>query len=163
MTGVNLLTPTHGLTIYSIPVSSSGILHRGTITIICNLLTLQVCMAFCWGFYRVGMTRDCAFFLLYFRCDIIDVAVEMDRILRPGGWLLVQDTIEIIDKLSPVLHSLHWSTTLYQGQFLVGKKDFWRPTWWWPIQSWTNIKIIFFLLVLLQKKKREKKEKERER
>lgn len=62
------------------------------------------------------------------RCDIIDVAVEMDRILRPGGWLLVQDTIEIIDKLSPVLHSLHWSTTLYQGQFLVGKKDFWRPT-----------------------------------
>ncbi|KAK9282938.1 hypothetical protein L1049_011163 [Liquidambar formosana] len=33
------------------------------------------------------------------RCDIIDVAVEMDRILRPGGWILVQDTMETINKL----------------------------------------------------------------
>ncbi|EOY17694.1 S-adenosyl-L-methionine-dependent methyltransferases superfamily protein isoform 1 [Theobroma cacao] len=62
------------------------------------------------------------------RCDIIDVAVEMDRILRPGGYLLVQDTMEMIKKLNPVLRSLHWSTSLYQGQFLVGKKGSWRPS-----------------------------------
>ncbi|MBA0811314.1 hypothetical protein Gohar_003228 [Gossypium harknessii] len=62
------------------------------------------------------------------RCDIIDLAVEMDRILRPGGYLLVQDTMENIKKLNPVLRSLHWSTTLYQGQFLVGEKGFWRPS-----------------------------------
>ncbi|KAK2982490.1 hypothetical protein RJ640_026333 [Escallonia rubra] len=61
------------------------------------------------------------------RCDIIDVAVEMDRILRPGGFLLVQDTMEIINKLSSILHSLHWSITVSQNQFLVGKKGFWRP------------------------------------
>ncbi|XVF84061.1 hypothetical protein PTKIN_Ptkin16aG0544500 [Pterospermum kingtungense] len=62
------------------------------------------------------------------RCDIIDVAVEMDRILRPGGYLLVQDTMETIKKLNPILRSLHWSTSLYQGQFLIGKKGFWRPS-----------------------------------
>lgn len=62
------------------------------------------------------------------RCDIIDVTVEMDRMLRPGGWVLIQDTRDMIDKLSPVLQSLHWSLTLSGDQFLVGKKGFWRPT-----------------------------------
>ncbi|KAL9351886.1 hypothetical protein Peur_054566 [Populus x canadensis] len=61
------------------------------------------------------------------RCDIIDVAVEMDRILRPGGYILVQDTMEMVNKLNSVLRSMQWSTSLYQGQFLVGKKGFWRP------------------------------------
>ncbi|GLT26254.1 hypothetical protein SLA2020_013360 [Shorea laevis] len=62
------------------------------------------------------------------RCDIIDVAVEMDRILRPGGYVLIQDTMEMIGKLNPLLRSLHWSTSLYQDQFLVGMKGFWRPS-----------------------------------
>ncbi|XP_022871830.1 probable methyltransferase PMT23 [Olea europaea var. sylvestris] len=61
------------------------------------------------------------------RCDMIDVAVEMDRILRPGGYLLVQDSMKIINKLVLILKSLHWSVNLHQEQFLVGKKDFWRP------------------------------------
>lgn len=62
------------------------------------------------------------------RCDIIGVAAEMDRILRPEGILLVQDTLEDITKLRPILESLHWSTSIHQGQFLVGKKGFWRPS-----------------------------------
>ncbi|CAK7325912.1 unnamed protein product [Dovyalis caffra] len=61
------------------------------------------------------------------RCDIIDVAVEMDRILRPGGYILIQDTLKTLNKLNPVLRSMQWSTSLYQGQFLVGNKGFWRP------------------------------------
>ncbi|XP_059666783.1 probable methyltransferase PMT23 [Cornus florida] len=61
------------------------------------------------------------------RCDIIDVAVEMDRMLRPGGYMVVQDTMEMINKIKPILHSLHWSVTIHQEQFLVGKKGFWRP------------------------------------
>ncbi|KAJ0046946.1 hypothetical protein Pint_06570 [Pistacia integerrima] len=62
------------------------------------------------------------------RCDIIDVAAEMDRILRPGGYVLVQDTVDMINKLRPILQSLHWSINVYQDQFLVAKKGFWRPT-----------------------------------
>lgn len=61
------------------------------------------------------------------RCDIIDVVVEIDRMVRPGGYFLVQDTMEMFKKLNPVLRSLHWSTKLYQHQFLVGQKSFWRP------------------------------------
>ncbi|XP_044462499.1 probable methyltransferase PMT23 isoform X1 [Mangifera indica] len=62
------------------------------------------------------------------RCDIISVAAEMDRILRPGGYLLVQDTMDMINKLRPIFLSLHWSVNVSQDQFLVGKKGFWRPT-----------------------------------
>ncbi|KAK7372527.1 hypothetical protein VNO80_05908 [Phaseolus coccineus] len=31
------------------------------------------------------------------RCDILDVVVEIDRILRPNGYLLVQDSMEILN------------------------------------------------------------------
>ncbi|KAL1307984.1 hypothetical protein HN51_049897 [Arachis hypogaea] len=62
------------------------------------------------------------------RCDIVDVVAEIDRILRPDGYLVVRDSLEILNKLTPVLHSLHWSVSLHQNQFLVGKKSFWRPT-----------------------------------
>ncbi|GAU50292.1 hypothetical protein TSUD_133620 [Trifolium subterraneum] len=63
----------------------------------------------------------------YGGCDIIDVAVEIDRILRPDGYLLVQDSMEAIRKLGSILNTLHWSVTSYQNQFLVGRKSFWRP------------------------------------
>ncbi|XP_047319556.1 probable methyltransferase PMT23 [Impatiens glandulifera] len=61
------------------------------------------------------------------RCDVIGVAAEMDRILRPGGIVLIRDEIEIINKLTPIFHSLHWSTKLYHQKFLVCKKGLWRP------------------------------------
>ncbi|GFQ07398.1 probable methyltransferase pmt22 [Phtheirospermum japonicum] len=61
------------------------------------------------------------------RCDIIEVAAEMDRMLRPGGYLIVQDTMEILNRITPILRSLHWSLSVHKHQFLVGKKKFWRP------------------------------------
>ncbi|XP_071705889.1 probable methyltransferase PMT23 [Rutidosis leptorrhynchoides] len=61
------------------------------------------------------------------RCDMLDGAVEMDRVLRPGGVVIVEDTVEMINKLRPIMHSLNWSTTLHQKRFLVGHKGFWRP------------------------------------
>lgn len=61
------------------------------------------------------------------RCDVVATVVEMDRILRPGGYVLIQDSMEVIKELGPMFHSLHWSISVYQDQFLVGKKGFWRP------------------------------------
>ncbi|XP_038892211.1 probable methyltransferase PMT23 [Benincasa hispida] len=61
------------------------------------------------------------------RCDVIATVVEMDRILRPGGYVVIQDNMEAIKVLGPIFHSLHWSVSVYQDQFLVGKKGFWRP------------------------------------
>lgn len=58
---------------------------------------------------------------------MLDGAAEMDRISRPGGVVIVEDTIEMINKLRLIMRSLHWSTTIHQRRFLVGKKGFWRP------------------------------------
>ncbi|KAM7270436.1 hypothetical protein ACFE04_029650 [Oxalis oulophora] len=67
------------------------------------------------------------------RCDIVEVVVEVDRVLRPGGYILVHDTMEIINKLRPILDSLQWSTSLYQDQFLVGFRvqscSYIEPSW----------------------------------
>lgn len=61
------------------------------------------------------------------RCDIILVLVEMDRILRPNGWVVIQDTKEMLKKIIPILKSFHWETKVYNHKFLVAKKSFWRP------------------------------------
>ncbi|XP_015877447.2 probable methyltransferase PMT23 [Ziziphus jujuba] len=62
------------------------------------------------------------------RCEIEVIVAEMDRILRPGGYVVIQETKEMIKNLRPILQSLHWSLTLHQDRFLIGKKGFWRPT-----------------------------------
>ncbi|KAJ4827898.1 hypothetical protein Tsubulata_021759 [Turnera subulata] len=108
-------------------------IHReDTLSIIFDRGLIGVYHDWCESFNTYPRTYDLlhASFLfgnLAQRCEMLDVAVEMDRILRPGGYIVVQDKIENINKLSPILRSLHWSTSLYQGQFLIGKKDFWRP------------------------------------
>lgn len=61
------------------------------------------------------------------RCDMIDLAVEIDRIVRPGGWVLIQETKEKINSVGAIFRSLQWSVNLYNDRYLVGKKSFWRP------------------------------------
>ncbi|CAN6346488.1 unnamed protein product [Urochloa humidicola] len=61
------------------------------------------------------------------RCDIIEVSAEIDRILRPGRWFVLKDSIEMIKKMRPVLKSLHYETVIVKQQFLVARKSFWRP------------------------------------
>ncbi|XP_062181039.1 probable methyltransferase PMT23 isoform X2 [Phragmites australis] len=61
------------------------------------------------------------------RCDIIEVAAEIDRILRPGRWFVLKDTIQMIKKMRPILKSLHYETVIVKQQFLVATKSFWRP------------------------------------
>ncbi|XP_014753707.1 probable methyltransferase PMT23 isoform X2 [Brachypodium distachyon] len=61
------------------------------------------------------------------RCDIIEVAAEIDRILRPGRWFVLHDTIGVIRKMDQVLRSLHYKTAIVKQQLLVARKSFWRP------------------------------------
>lgn len=55
----------------------------------------------------------------------------MDRILRPGGWLIVRDKVEILDPLEGILRSLQWDIrmTYAQGKegILCAQKTLWRP------------------------------------
>nr|GLL40333.1 probable methyltransferase PMT23 [Ipomoea trifida] len=111
-----------------VPISSTP----DTLSIIFNRGLIGIYHDWCESFNTYPRSYDLlhASFLLgklIQRCDIIDLSVEMDRILRPNGVLVVQDTMDMINKLSPILRSLHWSVAIHQEQFLVGKKGFWRP------------------------------------
>ncbi|KAL5229529.1 hypothetical protein ABZP36_028305 [Zizania latifolia] len=61
------------------------------------------------------------------RCGIIEVAAEIDRMLRPDRWFVLKDSEMILKKMRPLLKSLHYETVVVGQQFLVAKKSFWRP------------------------------------
>ncbi|RWW48460.1 hypothetical protein BHE74_00045461, partial [Ensete ventricosum] len=46
----------------------------------------------------------------------IVIVVEMDRILRPGGWVIIRDKLEILNPLETILRSLHWDIRMTYGK-----------------------------------------------
>lgn len=55
----------------------------------------------------------------------------MDRILRPGGWGIIRDKVEILDPLEKILRSLHWEIRMTFAKdkegILCAQKTMWRP------------------------------------
>ncbi|KAH7447140.1 hypothetical protein KP509_01G093300 [Ceratopteris richardii] len=64
-------------------------------------------------------------------CDIKSVVTEVDRLLRPGGWLIARDKNEIISELQDYFESLRWNvkTTFTKGTegLVAVEKSNWRP------------------------------------
>ena len=73
---------------------------------------------------------------MYFvgRCHFVDVMVEMDRILRPEGTVVVRDSPEVIDKVNRVAHAIRWTTSIHEKEpesngrekILVATKTSWK-------------------------------------
>ncbi|CAI8607549.1 unnamed protein product [Vicia faba] len=67
------------------------------------------------------------------RCNLVDLMVEIDRMLRPEGTVIVRDTPEVIDKVARVAHAVRWKPTIYDKEpeshgrekILVATKTFW--------------------------------------
>ncbi|KAJ8540993.1 hypothetical protein K7X08_001809 [Anisodus acutangulus] len=61
----------------------------------------------------------------------IVIVIEMDRILRPGGWGIIRDKVEILDPLEKILRSLHWEIRMTFAEdkegILCAQKTMWRP------------------------------------
>jgi Putative S-adenosyl-L-methionine-dependent methyltransferase len=55
----------------------------------------------------------------------------MDRILRPGGWAIIRDKVEILNPLESILKSLNWEIRMTFGKdkegIIVAQKTSWRP------------------------------------
>ncbi|PKA54177.1 putative methyltransferase PMT13 [Apostasia shenzhenica] len=68
------------------------------------------------------------------RCHVVDVMVEMDRILRPEGKAVMRDSPEAIEKLARVARAIRWSVAVHDGEpdslagekILVATKTFWK-------------------------------------
>ena len=59
------------------------------------------------------------------------LVVEVDRILRPEGKIIVRDKVEIINELETLLRSMHWEIRLTYSNdkegLLCAQKTMWRP------------------------------------
>lgn len=66
------------------------------------------------------------------RCNQpVRIVVEMDRMLRPGGWTIIRDKVEILGPLEGILKSLNWDIRLTYAQdkegIICAQKNMWRP------------------------------------
>lgn len=63
------------------------------------------------------------------RCKLAPIIAEVDRIVRPGGMLVVRDERSIISEVETLLKSLHWEIIYSKEQesLLSAKKGTWRP------------------------------------
>ncbi|KAF9617561.1 hypothetical protein IFM89_037373 [Coptis chinensis] len=68
------------------------------------------------------------------RCNLVDLMVEIDRILRPEGTVVVRDSPEVLEKVGRIARAIRWTTTVYakepesngREKILVATKKFWN-------------------------------------
>ncbi|KAL0432083.1 UNVERIFIED_CONTAM: putative methyltransferase PMT27 [Sesamum radiatum] len=64
-------------------------------------------------------------------CKLVSVMAEVDRIVRPGGKLIVRDEPNTIGEVEKLLKSLHWeifsNISKKQERILSAQKSEWRP------------------------------------
>lgn len=68
------------------------------------------------------------------RCNLVDLMVEMDRILRPEGTVIIRDSPEVIDKVARVALAVRWLVSIHEKEpessgrekILVATKTFWK-------------------------------------
>ncbi|KAJ4963164.1 hypothetical protein NE237_023103 [Protea cynaroides] len=65
------------------------------------------------------------------RCKVMPVVVEIDRIVRPSGHLIVRDDSSTVGEIENILKSLNWeirySISKDQEGILSAEKSYWRP------------------------------------
>ncbi|KAJ9171331.1 hypothetical protein P3X46_014716 [Hevea brasiliensis] len=68
------------------------------------------------------------------RCNLVDLIVEMDRMLRPEGTVMIRDSPEVIDRVDHIAHAVRWTTIIHEKEpesqgrekILVATKSFWK-------------------------------------
>lgn len=116
--GVNLLAHTRDLTIFFMRTTSSHKSKRGIPVFICN--------------YYNATNKKLVLIWCSNRCNLKPLVVEVDRILRPEGYLIVRDDEEIISELETLFRSMQWEVRLIFSKnkegFLCVQKSLWRPS-----------------------------------
>ncbi|GAB2217308.1 hypothetical protein Droror1_Dr00000480 [Drosera rotundifolia] len=49
-------------------------------------------------------------------CNLVDLIVEVDRMLRPSGTLIVRDSPEVIDKVDRIARAVRWTTSVHDKE-----------------------------------------------
>ena len=72
-------------------------------------------------------------FTVYARCNIARILLEMDRILRPEGAVIVRDDVDVLNKVAQIASRMRWEVRLADhesGPFnpqkiLIAVKTYW--------------------------------------
>nr|GME09111.1 probable methyltransferase PMT13 [Ipomoea batatas] len=67
-------------------------------------------------------------------CNLVDLMVEIDRMLRPEGSVVIRDSPEVIDRTERIAHAVRWTTSIYEKEpgsngrekILVATKKLWN-------------------------------------
>ncbi|KAG1354602.1 Quasimodo 3 [Cocos nucifera] len=67
-------------------------------------------------------------------CHLVDIMIEMDRILRPEGTAVIRDSPEVIDKVTRIAHAIRWTAQVHESEpetrggekILVATKTLWK-------------------------------------
>lgn len=73
-----------------------------------------------------------------YRCKLVAVVAEVDRILRPEGKLIVRDNVETINELESLVKSMQWVVHMTYSKdkegLLCVQKSLWRANQWEDIK-----------------------------
>ncbi|KAG7570282.1 S-adenosyl-L-methionine-dependent methyltransferase [Arabidopsis thaliana x Arabidopsis arenosa] len=75
-------------------------------------------MNWCEAFSTYSRTYDLihanGVFSLYLdKCDIVDILLEMQRILRPEGAVIIRDRLDVLIKVKAITNQMRWNGTIY--------------------------------------------------
>ncbi|GBG83524.1 hypothetical protein CBR_g37239 [Chara braunii] len=107
-----------------------------TLPIIYDRGLIGTYMNWCEAFSTYPRTYDlvhaAGLFGLYSgRCDIIDILLEMDRVLRPEGLVIIRDEQRIVGTVSKIARGLRWDVAMVDAErgstekILVCHKKYW--------------------------------------
>ena len=86
----------------------------------------------CVIYYFKFFTSDVSF-LCVVRCDLTLILLEMDRILRPEGTVVMRDNVETLTKVERIAKGMKWNTQIVDHEkgpynpekILVAVKTYW--------------------------------------
>lgn len=67
------------------------------------------------------------------RCQFEDILLEMDRVLRPEGSVIIRDEVDVINKVMKIAGGMRWDTKMMDHEdgplvpekILVAVKQYW--------------------------------------
>jgi len=70
---------------------------------------------------------------MHCRCELEDIVLEMDRILRPEGSVIIRDDVDILVKVKSIVNGMDWDSQivdhedgpLEREKLLFAVKNYW--------------------------------------
>ncbi|PAN48365.1 hypothetical protein PAHAL_9G377800 [Panicum hallii] len=112
--------------------------ERNTLGIIYERGLIGIYHDWCEAFSTYPRTYDLIhgygiFSLYQNKCDVEDILLEMDRILRPEGAVILRDSVDVLNKVRSTVSGMRWKSKLLDHEdgphvpekILISVKEYW--------------------------------------